>query len=88
MFVSPRIIIGFKQINQQDATVSQVYYLTVYVWLNMVWALPRPLSRAYNCISSLWFYRWSVAVATLLVVVWQVTCQNTTNNAATATLQR
>jgi len=23
-------------------------------------ALPRPSSGAYNCISSLWFYRWSV----------------------------
>jgi hypothetical protein len=30
-------------------------------------ALPRPSSGAYNCISSLWFYRWSVAVAALLV---------------------
>jgi hypothetical protein len=26
--ISPCIIIRFKQINQQDATVSQVYYLT------------------------------------------------------------
>jgi len=25
-------------------------------------AIPRPLSGAYNCISSLWFYRWSMAV--------------------------
>jgi len=45
----------------------------------MFQALPRPSSGAYNCISSLWFYRWSVAVAVLLV--WQ-TCQTTTNNAA------
>jgi hypothetical protein len=44
-------------------------------------ALPRPSSGAYNCISNLWFYRWSLAVASLLVVV----CQTTTNNAATAT---
>jgi len=34
--------------------------------------LPRPSSGAYNCISSLWFYRWSMVVAALLVVVWQV----------------
>ena len=27
-FLSPCIIIRFKQFNQQDATVSQVYYLT------------------------------------------------------------
>jgi hypothetical protein len=47
-------------------------------------ALPRPLSGAYNCINSLWFYRWSVVVAALLVVVGQTK----TNNAATATLQR
>jgi len=33
-------------------------------------ALPRPSSGAYNCINSLWFYRWSVAVAAFLVVVW------------------
>jgi hypothetical protein len=37
----------------------------------MFWALPHPSSGAYNCISSLWFYRWSVAVAALLVVVFQ-----------------
>jgi hypothetical protein len=47
--------------------------LEVYVWLNMFRALPRPSSGAYNCISSLWFYRWSVAVAALLVVVYQTT---------------
>ena len=45
----------------------------------MFWALSRPSSGAYNCISSLWFYRWSVAVAALLVVFWQVTCQTKTN---------
>ena len=58
------------------------------MWLNMFRPRPRP-SGAYNCISSLWFYRWSVAVAVLLVVVWKViTYQTTTNNTATATLQR
>jgi hypothetical protein len=50
----------------------------------MFLALLRPSSGAYNFISSLWFYRWSVAVAALLVVVWQIT----TNNAATATATR
>jgi hypothetical protein len=50
----------------------------------MFWALSRSSSGAYNCISSLWFYRWSVVVAALLVVVWQTAI----NNAATATLQR
>jgi len=28
-----------------------------------VWAPPRPSSGAYNCINSLWFYRWSLVVA-------------------------
>jgi len=54
-----------------------------FVSLTMFRAPPRPSSGAYNCINSLWFYRWSVAVAALLVVV----CQTTTNNAATTTLQ-
>jgi len=58
--------------------------LDVYVWFNMFRALPRPPSGAYNCINSLWFYRWSMAVAALLVVV----LQTTTNNTATTTLQR
>jgi len=35
------------------------------VWLSMFRALPRPSSGAYNCISSLWFYRWSIVVAAL-----------------------
>jgi hypothetical protein len=43
-------------------------------------ALPRPSSGAYNCISSLWFYRWSVVVAALLVMVWPAS-QTMTNNA-------
>ena len=77
------------QINQPTRCNSFTSLLTdVYVWLNMFRALSRPSSGAYNCISGLWFYRWSVVVAVLLVVVWQViTCQTTTNNAATATLQ-
>jgi hypothetical protein len=58
--------------------------LEVYVWLNKFRVLSRPSSGAYICISSLWFYRRSVAVVALLVVVWQTT----TNNATTATLQR
>ena len=31
-----------------------------FVSLNMFRAPPRPLLGAYNCINSLWFYRWSV----------------------------
>jgi len=55
--------------------------LDVYVQLNLYRAFSRPSSGASNCISSLWFYCWSVVVAVLLVVV-------TTNNIATTTLQR
>jgi hypothetical protein len=33
------------------------------VSLNTFRAPPRPSSGAYNCIKSLWFYRWSVVVA-------------------------
>jgi hypothetical protein len=47
----------------------QKLLLDIYVWLNMFRALPRPPSGTYNCINSLWFYRWSLAVAALLVVV-------------------
>jgi len=50
--------------------------------------VPRPSSGAYNCTRSLWFYRWRDAVTELLVVVWQVTCQTTTNNVPAASLQR
>jgi hypothetical protein len=58
--------------------------LDVYVWLNTFRASPRPSSGAYNCTRSLWYYRYSVAVGALLIVV----CQTTTNNTPTATLQR
>jgi len=43
--------------------------LDVYVWLNMFRAPLCPSSGGYNCNRSLWFYRWSVAVGALLVVV-------------------
>jgi hypothetical protein len=46
--------------------------LDIYVWLNMFRVSPRPSSGVYNCASSLWFYRWRVAFAALLVVVWPV----------------
>jgi hypothetical protein len=46
--------------------------LDVFVWLNMFWVPLYPSSGAYRCSRSLWFYRWSVAVGALLVVVWPV----------------
>ena len=54
---------------------------------NMFRAPPHLSSGAYNCISSLWFYRWSVVAAVLLVVFWPAG-QTTTNSTATTTLQR
>jgi hypothetical protein len=63
--------------------------LDVYVWLNMFWAPLLPSSGTYNCTRSLWFYRWSVAVGALLVVVCQAMPGiTTTNNAPKATFQR
>ena len=43
--------------------------LDVYVWLKIFRAPLRPSSGAYDCTSNLWFYRWRMAVAALLVVV-------------------
>jgi len=67
-FASPCIIRHFKYINQPDATVSQVYYLT-FMYSSTCFGRPHPrYQELNNCSSSLWFYRWSVVVAVLLVV--------------------
>jgi hypothetical protein len=63
----PQQLDSNKSTNQCNSSTSLL--LDVYVWLNMFRAPPRSSSGAYNCISSLWFYRWSVVVAALLVVV-------------------
>jgi hypothetical protein len=65
------------------------YYLTFYIQLNMFRASSRPSSELNNCGRSLWFYRWSVVVAMLFVVVGPVvTGPTTTNSTATTTFQR
>ena len=55
--------------NQLDATISQVYYLT-FTYSSTCFGGPHAHHQELNnCSSSLWFYRWSVVVAVLLVVV-------------------
>jgi hypothetical protein len=51
-----------------------------FVLFNMFWAPPRPLSGAYNCINSLWFYRWIVGGSS-------VVGRGQTHNATTTTFQ-
>ena len=58
-----------------------------FVSLNMFQAPPHPLSGAYNYINSLWFYRWSVVVSSVVSRgLAGYVGQTTTNNAATTTL--
>jgi len=42
------------------------FLLDVYLRLNMFRAPQRPSSADYNCISSLWFYRWSAGGSSAL----------------------
>jgi len=52
--------------------------LDVYVQLNMFRGRPHANHQELNnCSNSLWFYRWSVVVAALLVVVWREDARNT-----------
>jgi hypothetical protein len=73
------------QINHQpDATISPVYYLDVYLQLNMFRA-PHDHHQELNiCSIRLWFYSRSVVIEVLLVVVGPTA----TNSTAITTLQR
>jgi hypothetical protein len=86
-FVSPCITVRFKYINQPDATISQVYYLTFMYSSTCFGRLHAHHQELNNCGRSLWFYRWSVVIAVLLVVVGPAG-RTTTNSTATTTLQR
>jgi len=56
-------------IHQLFATVSPVYYLT-FMYSSTCFGRPHVHHQELNnCSSSLWFYRWSVVVAVLLIVV-------------------
>jgi hypothetical protein len=60
---------GWSVFGRGQRPIPTSLLLDVYVWLNMFRVPLRPSSGAYNCTISLWFYRWSVAVGALLVVV-------------------
>jgi hypothetical protein len=77
----------FKEINQPDATVSQVYYWTFMYSSTRVGRPHAHHQELNNCSSSLWFYRWSVVIAVLFVVVGPAGT-TTTNSTAITTLQR
>jgi hypothetical protein len=73
--------------NQPDAAISQVYYLS-FKYSSTCFRHPHVHHQELNnCSSSLWFYRWRVVVAALLVVVGPAG-PTTTNSTATSTLQR
>jgi hypothetical protein len=81
----------FKYINQSNATLSQVLYLT-FIYSSTCFGRPHAHHKELNnCSSSLWFYRWNVEVAVLLVVVGPTrpTTTNTTvkPKAATAVVE-
>jgi hypothetical protein len=66
----PQIMTQINQPTRCNSFTSLL--LDVYVWLNIFRAPLLPSSGAYNRTRSLRFYRWSVEVGALLVVVWQV----------------
>jgi hypothetical protein len=67
--IHPDFTRGFKQINQLDATISRVYYLT-FMYSSTCFGRPHSHDQELNnCSSSLWFYRRNVVIAVLLVVV-------------------
>jgi hypothetical protein len=77
----------FKQINQLDAKISQVYCLTFMYSSTCFGQFYAHHQELNNCSSSLRFYRWSVVVTVLLVVVGPAG-PTTTNSTAITTLRR
>jgi hypothetical protein len=59
----------FNLINQPDAATSQVYYLLFKYSSTCFGRLYAHHQELNNWSSSLWFYRWSLVIAVLLVVV-------------------
>jgi len=76
------------QINHQpDAKIFQFIILTFIYSSTCFGRSHAHYQELNNCRSSLWFYRWSVVVAVLLVVVGPAG-PATTNSTAITTLQR
>jgi hypothetical protein len=72
---------------QLNATISPVFYLT-FIYSSTCFGRPHAHHQELsNCSSSLWFYRWSVVIAVLLVVVGPVD-PTVTNSTAIITLWR
>jgi hypothetical protein len=69
-------------IHQQDATVSQVYYLMFMCGSTCFGHLPTH-HQEHTTALRVWFNHWRVAAGALLVVV----CQTTTNNTPPAAVQ-
>jgi len=86
-FASPCIIIRFKRFNQQDATVSQVYYLSFMCGSTCFGRLP---ARHQERTAALGVSGFTVGEKRL-EHCWswsgRLTCQTMTNNARSASLQ-
>jgi hypothetical protein len=68
-FASPGIIIHSNKSNQPDVSISQIY-CSSFKYSSTCFGHPHAHHQELiNCSSSLRFYRWSVVVAVLLVVV-------------------
>jgi hypothetical protein len=66
---------------------SPIYYLT-FIYSSTCFRRPHAHHQELNnCGGSIWFYRWSVVVAVLLVVV-KPAGPTTTNSTVITTLQR
>jgi hypothetical protein len=78
---------NFNWINQPNAEISQIYYLSFKYSSTCFWASSCPSSGAQQLQQQPLVYRWNVVIALLLVVVGPAG-QTTTNSNATTTLQR
>ena len=82
-----KINIRFNSNKIANQRISPVYYL-MFIYCSTCSGRPRPHHQElHNCSSSLWFYRWSVVVAVLMVLVGPAG-PTTTISTATTTLRR